>query len=1165
MPVFDHAKLWGDVLDPRLDEFQAPELDYLVRDDPRFTIYRDPDAFFNRTLVTRRILDLLRGMASALRGESGESTESTRRVYVLYSFFGGGKTHTLFTVYHAFRKPSALMRAVEKSARTMHAEEAVAFREEGKKVVNELEKLGRVEIILVSGKLESLFPSPARPQMVNGISVQTLWGYIAAKLGKYDLVADEDRSVRVPAIDRLVRVLDGAKAIILMDEILEGIKTYAESGSEADRSYASQIVTFIDNLLSAAVQSNVVVVITLPGEKAENDVKLESRYEASSIRSYAEGILRAIRRVAAETLEPVASGEFWKIILQRLFEYIDKEYADQLSIELRNTYEDLSNLFGADAAKVADKVKLTYPLHPLFPEVLRIIIERNRSLQKTRDAIKISRIIARKLYKKHSRREMIEDMIMPWHIDPLDGSISALILKGYDRYKAVVDKDLKSVIEEKFPADKREFARIIATNIFLKSYVYDVVQIHGEAVRFYPTKSEIALMTYDPSLFQERNWLPSDIDSTLEELRRTLHYLWSDGEKYWFWYVANVNEIVERRMMELYRASGPQLLQELTRNDYFLEGLVERMYDYRYRRLGKEYARKLFEDVRVYVSVHPGDVEDDGKYKLIVAWEPRGSSFEDIVTHYFRGGKRVPRNYRNTVVVVAPSDTSLKERAILEYARIKAVEDVQKRLNDDFDLGRIDPRIKKSIFDIQKRLVSYIKDDSTARLHELLLNGFDTIYYPAGSKVERRDVSKLGVTAMNLTEKVESALNIEQKAILDSRGVSIDYILEKINVAGVDLSAPTELNEIIYRLRIDPSVPMIPRSVVEEVLSRAVAESKLVALTPSGDVVFPRIVEGVSSCPERITPPSLKLGKEYKLVKAASSAAVDLILNYLKSRQSEEILPDGRVLVREAVVKLDKDTLSLEEFEDVARESPEVMEEAILCIREEVRERGIKVRIAPENVKLQQGASADVKVKVVPLGLQGSGSAKILVETHPGVEARLSMGEVNVGGEAVLTIKAKRPGTYTITVGAETPEGFSDYSTITVYVEGLEKVVKCEEADALKDYIITELKIKGKWEAIDVLLEDIVKMFPGRSRATVAALDEKEGVELRLTRSREADVAIELVKAFARSLRELLGSKPVVEVVASFEFSGGIPVSSFANVLWRAKSLECTLKVKPPR
>jgi predicted AAA+ superfamily ATPase len=92
----NYVKLWDDVLDPGLDEKTAPSLgEVLLGRAPR--IYADPREFFRRTLMTKSMLDMLEEIAGALAGVR-DSRRGYRKVHVLTSLFGGGKTHTLLTI-----------------------------------------------------------------------------------------------------------------------------------------------------------------------------------------------------------------------------------------------------------------------------------------------------------------------------------------------------------------------------------------------------------------------------------------------------------------------------------------------------------------------------------------------------------------------------------------------------------------------------------------------------------------------------------------------------------------------------------------------------------------------------------------------------------------------------------------------------------------------------------------------------------------------------------------------------------------------------------------------------------------------------------------------------------------------------------------------------------
>ncbi|HBL27434.1 MAG TPA: AAA family ATPase, partial [Acidobacteria bacterium] len=68
--------------------------------------YRDPDHFFARNCFTRALRD---HSGMVLRRLSGK-TDNTAPVLTLITQFGGGKTHTLTTLYHLARTGEASTR-----------------------------------------------------------------------------------------------------------------------------------------------------------------------------------------------------------------------------------------------------------------------------------------------------------------------------------------------------------------------------------------------------------------------------------------------------------------------------------------------------------------------------------------------------------------------------------------------------------------------------------------------------------------------------------------------------------------------------------------------------------------------------------------------------------------------------------------------------------------------------------------------------------------------------------------------------------------------------------------------------------------------------------------------------------------------------------------------
>ena len=99
---------WRDVIRPQSDvrygdfkqaEFAADltQIDKKEGEEGRRIEYIDPAEFFRRTYLTEGIKGLL---AQALRRAAGKDGEP---VIQLKTAFGGGKTHSMFALYHFMR------------------------------------------------------------------------------------------------------------------------------------------------------------------------------------------------------------------------------------------------------------------------------------------------------------------------------------------------------------------------------------------------------------------------------------------------------------------------------------------------------------------------------------------------------------------------------------------------------------------------------------------------------------------------------------------------------------------------------------------------------------------------------------------------------------------------------------------------------------------------------------------------------------------------------------------------------------------------------------------------------------------------------------------------------------------------------------------------------
>src|SRR5260221_1893539 len=103
-PWVESVVLHPDVLSPDFSEdIFALDLGPLADGNKNVpAVYRDPEHFFRASYLTNGLRSLLQDVLSRLSGGAGN------RVMKLITPFGGGKSHTLASLYHAARNRSAL-------------------------------------------------------------------------------------------------------------------------------------------------------------------------------------------------------------------------------------------------------------------------------------------------------------------------------------------------------------------------------------------------------------------------------------------------------------------------------------------------------------------------------------------------------------------------------------------------------------------------------------------------------------------------------------------------------------------------------------------------------------------------------------------------------------------------------------------------------------------------------------------------------------------------------------------------------------------------------------------------------------------------------------------------------------------------------------------------
>ena len=244
--------------------------------------YRDPAQFFERTSFTRALREIT-GMV--LRRLSGQ-TENTAPVLTLITQFGGGKTHTLTTLYHL---------ASNGRAAATYSGVGDLLKEAGLDAVPK----GRVAVFVGN----AWDPSEGRENPWIDVARQ-LAGYAGVEaLGS----ASKDTP---PGTEAIARVFEAANApvLLLFDEVLNFLNRH--------RKMADSFHAFIQNLTVATTgTTRAACVISLPRSQVEM-----TEWD----QDWQDRISKVVRRVAKDLIAN-DEAEISEVVRNRLFQDLGSE------------------------------------------------------------------------------------------------------------------------------------------------------------------------------------------------------------------------------------------------------------------------------------------------------------------------------------------------------------------------------------------------------------------------------------------------------------------------------------------------------------------------------------------------------------------------------------------------------------------------------------------------------------------------------------------------------------------------------------------------------------------------------------------------------------------------------------------------------------------------
>ena len=669
-----------------LAEFAA-DLHEVTLGEGRRPIYEDPERFFALTFPTHALRALVKDVAERL---AGRSTKAVRQLELTY---GGGKTHTLITLYHLFRDPAALsgLQAVDE------------FRQH---VGAELPRALPVSLCFDKIDVEKGIDGVRGPDGETR-SLKHPWSVLAFQLaGAEGLRAihgdgeDEERETP-PAEPLLAKLLalpqeDGLGTLILVDEVL----MYARGKAGMGGIWQERILHFFHHLVQAATKADrAALVVSL---RASDQAKYDEL--GQSLESELSGV---IRRQREEGVQPVSKEDVAEVLRRRLFEsdsFRDTGAHDAHVIGVVGALANLDSNTKRKRSEEEERFRKSYPFHPDLGDVFYTRWTQLSGFQRTRG---ILRTLATAL--RDAER---------WDECPVIGPAALLAAPGTDGVSnAVADlagistseqsegsrTDWRTLLEKELQIARRVQGEVPALDQREAEQAVVAVFLHSQPIGHRANTPELVRMVgagypdaidLDKALggWRELSWFLDDADLDDDGAATgALPKSWRLGNR------PNLKQMHDEACSQ--RVSGDAVEQRLREE-------VRR-------------TRRLTEGAQATgARVHtlpesPRDLGDNGEFRYAVLGPEAASESgrpSALAGRYLAEttGSDKPRVHRNVVVLAVPSRDGVA--AVRDSVRsLLGWEDVQRQLAEH----AVDPlqgeRLRKRLEDARRRLPETIR------------------------------------------------------------------------------------------------------------------------------------------------------------------------------------------------------------------------------------------------------------------------------------------------------------------------------------------------------------------------------------------------------------------------------------------------------------------------
>ena len=616
----------------------------------------DPVEFFRRTYLTAGLKDLLSNALHRLNGHGGDP------VVELQTNFGGGKTHSMVSLYHFFGP---------KEVQDLPGTETL-IAEAG---ISAPPKVNRA--VIVGNKID-----PSRPLVKkDGTQVNTLWGEIAYQIGGkegYEMVRSADERAVNPG-DALRELFNRfAPCLILIDEWIAYARLLHEQPDLKGGSFDTHF-TFAQTLTEAARDSpKTLLVVSIPA--SSNEVGGTLGQEA----------LNRLKHVVARvqtSWHPATTEESFEIVRRRLFQPItDLDGRDQVVAAFADLYRKNQSDFPVEASAAGYYKRLTsaYPIHPeLFDRLYNDWSSLDR-FQKTRGVLRFMSAAIHNLWTRNDQSLMILPGFVPLDAQAIQTELNKVLEPTWAPVRER-DVDGPAALPLQVDGENATFGRYAAARRVARTIYLGSAPMLAAAHRGIDDR-HIKLGCVQPGE------TAGTFGDALRRLGTQSAFLYTEGDRYWYSTQPNLNREAEERAQRI----ELELAQDEIR-----------------KRLKKFEAK---EPLRILACPAKADVADDREVRLVILEPADAHSANQGNTEACRAALAIlndrgtgNREFKNTLVYLAADKTLADE--LLKGARqylawFQIVDEAQKgRLNlDSYNAKTAEERLKSSGLVVDRRI-----------------------------------------------------------------------------------------------------------------------------------------------------------------------------------------------------------------------------------------------------------------------------------------------------------------------------------------------------------------------------------------------------------------------------------------------------------------------------